>query len=406
MLKSILSLAILLAVAAPVSADGGATNSAWMDIDHLIDAAIADHTAPGVVLFAGNKDGVLHEYVAGRHTYDANSPKVTRDSIFDMASVSKLAGTGTATLVLMGDDKLSSTTLVPQILPGFEANGKGDVAILDLARHTSGLKAYESSKNVEKTRPEGMSHADALVAAYSNLVPSNPPHTKVVYSCLNFQLLARVNETVAGRRQEDLLRERVYGPLGMKDTGYLLTPEQKSRTLPSQEGIAPGTVHDPLASYHGSEVHCPGNAGLFSTGPDMARYCLMVLNRGELDGKRILKKDLLEWSFQRQTTPEMGDGRGFIWDLWEAKPYVTDLNKQPGHQVVGHTGYTGTMVWIDLYTEHWFVLLTNRTWPDDSKESSAAIAALRKGVADRILRMQPEYADYFAKQDAEPSAGN
>jgi CubicO group peptidase (beta-lactamase class C family) len=403
MLKWILPTAILCSAVSMASAEELSRGVAWQELDTLVADAVTSHTAPGAYLVVGNKEGVLHEYFAGRHTYDPASPAVTPDTIFDLASLSKLVGTGTSALVLMTDGKLAATTPVSSILPGFEANGKESVTVLDLGRHTSGLKAYENSTKVEAARAPSVSHPDALIAAYCALPLANPPHGKVVYSCLNFQLLARVNETVAGRRQESLLRERIFGPLGMKDTGYLLTDEQLTRTMPTQEGVAPGTTHDPLARYHGSVEHCPGNAGLFSTGPDLAKFCLMMINRGEWDGKRYLDRDLVEWSFNRHTDPEKGDGRGFIWDLWEAKPYVTGLNKEQGRRIVGHTGYTGTMIWIDLYTNTWFVLLTNRTWPDDGKEGSTAIAALRKGVADKVLRMQPEYAEWFAEVDSAPT---
>ena len=370
--------------------------SDWKSIDDLVSAAVADHTAPGAVLVVGNRDGILHEFATGRHTYDENSPAVTIDSLFDLASMTKVVATGTATMLLMGDDKLTSATLVSSVIKGFEANGKETVSILDLATHRSGLKAYENHARVEKTRAPETSACDALITTYASLETSHDPHGKVVYSCLNMQILARVNETIIGERQDAFLAKRVFGPLGMKDTGYELTEEQLARTLPTQRGVEVGAIHDPLARYHAVGEHAPGNAGLFSTGRDLARYCLMIQNGGRWEGRQIIDPAILKWSFGRKTAEGMGDARGFAWDLWEAKPYVTELNREPGREIVGHTGYTGTMIWLDQYTGAWFVLLTNRTWPDDSEEGGKKIAALRKAVADAVLHRQPEYAAYFA----------
>ena len=190
----------------------------------------------------------------------------------------------------------------------------------------------------------------------------------------------------------------------MKDTGYTLTPEQKERCAPTilkKDGTPlVGEVHDPLANYYGSKDHCPGNAGLYSTGPDLARFLAMVAGRGELDGRRILKADTVEAMTRDQTPAAVKSMRGLGWDIYEDEPYVTDFNKDDAKRVVGHTGYTGTLIWLDKNTGAWVVFLTNRTFPDDASKPRGApsISSARKAVCDTVLRAQPEYQEWFAKK--------
>jgi CubicO group peptidase (beta-lactamase class C family) len=303
--------------------------------------------------------------------------------------LSKAVATTSAALLLIEEGRLSPDDPVSRYIAGFSANGKEGVTIRALATHVSGLKAYEDFRVVDEAKEPHVAPPDALIRHYANLPVTHPPHGKVVYSCLNLQILARVNETILGRTQDEVLKERVFEPLGMSNTTYFLSPEQLTRTAPSQRGVAMGLIHDPLARYHGTATHCPGNAGLFSTGPDLAAFCLMLVNGGRWKDQQVFKTSTLAAAFAVQTATDSGDLRGFGWDVWDSEPFAPPGRPEGAPRPVGHTGYTGTLLWVDPHTGSWVVLLTNRTWPDDSQVSSSRIGTLRRGVVQRVASMLP-----------------
>jgi CubicO group peptidase (beta-lactamase class C family) len=366
-----------------------------------IEASIEQEIIPGAAFIAGRGQEIVYRGTWGRLTYDQESPAVTLDTLYDLASVSKVVGTGTSTMILWSQGRITPDTTVGSIVPEFVSNDKGSVTVLQLATHTSGLKAYESRDRIERERKPEESTADATVRVIANLPTVNPPGTKVVYSCLNFLMLARVNETVAGQSQEEFLTAQLLQPAGMHDTHYLVPADKLERLAPSAAAVATGSVHDPLARYHGSGSHCPGNAGLFSTANDLAKFLMLIENKGRVGDQQLIAPEVLVASFRNLTSNATGDGRGFAWDVMEETPYVTELNRATGSQIVAHTGYTGTMIWLDLYSRAWFVLLSNRTYPNESPNSRLGITRLRKLAAEITLRAQPEYRQYFQTQDDE-----
>lgn len=380
-------------------------------LDLVVDEGLQAKVFPGAVLIVGQPGKVLWAKAYGHTTYDEAAPSMTLDSIFDLASVSKVIGTTSAALKLMDEGKLSPDDAVSRYIPGFDSNGKEGDTVRDLMTHVSGLKAYESKDVVEKERTEGELTSDALITHYAALKASYPPRSKVVYSCLNFQTTARVTENITGERMEAFLKREVYGPLGMKDTVYTLSPDQLRRAVPTLKkddgSVLLGKVHDPLASYHGFEEHCPGNAGLFASPRNVARYMEMIANGGELAGVRIYSKDILDKAMAIQTPPAVDEQRGLGWDIYENPPWLTGLNKTPDSYVVGHTGYTGTLIWLDKKTKTYVVFFTNRVYPDDrtAPEGKPSITTVRKNVCDAVLRSQPVYAAWFAEQDAKKESG-
>lgn len=368
--------------------------------DSIIESGIAEKHFPGAVLVIGRKDKVLYEKAYGHYTYETSSSKMTMDTLFDMASVSKVVGTATTAMALVEAGELDIDKPVSTYIEGFEANGKEGVRPRDLMTHTSGLKSYDSVDEARKYEIDGKNSADALIARISSLKLSNPTGTTTTYSCLNMLTQARVNENILGSRQDDFLTTRVYKPIGMVDTTYRPTEEQLRRTAPTvakPDGTdLVGKVHDPLASYYSPEVHCPGNAGVFSSGPDMAKFCEMTAGMGNYRGKQIFRPDTILKMTSIQTPKELSNVRGLGWDIYPAEPYATPANNQDGKRAIAHTGYTGTMVWIDMNTGAYMVLLTNRTYPDDNKRSSQGVSKARREIIDLILRAQPEYAEHFA----------
>jgi CubicO group peptidase (beta-lactamase class C family) len=387
---------------AAVAHDTGATSAAmnFTSIDSIVQAGIDKKQYPGAVLVIGRKSDVLYQKAYGRHTFEPDAKPMTIDTLFDLASVTKVVATASTAMALVEDGKINLDATVGQYLDGFSTGGKESARVRDLLTHVSGLKAYDSVANAEKMRTTGVSSADALLMRIASLPASNAPRTTTTYSCLNMLTQARVNENVLGGRQDDYITSRLYSRLGMKDTTYLPTDEQLERTAPSVRkadgsGLI-GKVHDPLASYHSPDDHCPGNAGLFSTAPDLARFCEMTVQEGKFKGQQVYKPETIRMMTAIQTPPELSNVRGLGWDIYPRPPYSTPLNNVDGKRVVAHTGYTGTMLWLDMNTGAYMVFLTNRTYPDDSSESGRGVSRARREIIEMILRSQPEYQEYFA----------
>ncbi|BCW98143.1 MAG: hypothetical protein KatS3mg024_0970 [Armatimonadota bacterium] len=356
----------------------------------LIENAILEGAFPGAALVVGQGDRILFARGFGTLTGEPGSPPVTLDTVYDLASVTKVVGTSTAAMLLLEDGRLRLDDRVADFIPGFGTAGKDTVTVQDLLTHTSGLKAYETWQHVEEKRRPGEPPADALLRHYAGLPVSYPPRTRIRYSCLNMQVLARVVENAAGERMEDLLVRRVYLPLGMGNTCYTLNSrliERSAPTLRLPDGsLLKGTVHDPLARYHGAAGHSPGNAGLFSTARDLSRFCRMILRGGELDGIRVMKPGTVHRMTSNLAPSATGETRGLGWGIYGPGPYASALNGADDSRAIGHTGYTGTFLWLDKRTKAYVVLLTNRTFPDekDQPEGKPSFFSVREQVVKTV----------------------
>lgn len=402
---AVVAVALCIPMTLSAKSEKPTSGSLGQQLDAIVERGIENKVFPGAVLIVGQPGKVLYSKTYGNLTYDTVTLPMKMDTIFDLASCSKVVGTATAAMVLYDQHKISLDDLVSKYIPDFGTGGKENDTLRDLMTHVSGLKAYESSANAEKIRKPGDTTADAMIRLIASLKASYPPRSKVTYSCLNMQTEARVNETVLGGRMDDFLVKNVYGPLGMKDTRYKLTAEQKARCAPTQrkkDGTPiVGETHDPIANYHSAEDHCPGNAGLFSTGPDLAKFCEMYLRQGRVGNRQILSEATVTTMTAVQTPPGINDERAIGWDVYTTAPYCTKLNKKDGSRIIGHTGYTGTMILLDQLSKTYMVFLTNRTWPDDSDASGKGTTAARKAIWDAILRSRPEYRAIYATKSGD-----
>lgn len=379
-------------------------------LDAIVEEGIEAGLYPGASLVVGSPGGVLHSKGYGTLTWEADSPPVRPDTLYDLASVSKVVATATAAWLLMEEGRLHPDDRVSKYVPAFAANGKGEVTVRDLMTHVSGLKAYEDPARVEAGRLPGETRAAALIRHHATLPRAYETREDYAYSCLNFQTLAHIVELIIGGRMEDLLRERVYAPLGMHDTTFLPSESQWRRAAPAgrgEAGMPLREVHDPLARYHGSAISCPGNAGLFSTAADLARYCDMILRGGILGDRRVLRSETVREATRRQTPANIPTARGLGFDLFEAAPFITPINREDGSRVVGHLGYTGTMIWIDMESRVYMVFLTNRTLSRNGRADAEppAIDSIRGRLCDVILRSRPEYHLWFHEADAVAGGG-
>ncbi len=407
------SAVLFLAIGSEVSAESRKTTSGTESLAHvdaIVQEGIDEKCYPGAVLIIGRNDDVLYQKAYGRHTFEPDAKPMTLNTLFDLASVTKVVATASTAMALVEEGKLQLDAPVTQYIDSFGTGGKEAVKVRHLLTHVSGLKAYDSPANAEKLRTNGLSSADALISRIASLPASNPPGTTTTYSCLNMLTQARVNENILGGRQDDYATTRIYSPLEMVDTTYRPTKEQLNRTAPSirkddGSGLV-GSVHDPLANYHSVEHHCPGNAGLFSTAVDLAHFCEMTAGEGSYHGKQVYKPETIRQMTAIQTPKELSNVRGLGWDIYPKPPYATPFNNVDGKRVVAHTGYTGTMLWVDMNTGAYMVFLTNRTYPDDSRKSSSGVAKARREIIDTILRNQPEYSNYFASLPEDRSSAD
>lgn len=362
-------------------------------LDAIIEKGIAEQRFPGAVLLVRQRGRTLYSRAFGRHTYDPESPPMRMDTIFDLASCTKVAAGTPAALLMVEEGKLNLDEPVAVRWPDFAANGKREVTLRDLLTHVSGLKAYESFATVEKGRRPEETHAQALYRRYAALPMAYPHRSKVVYSCLNLQSVAALVQSVAGETLEDMLRGRIWAPLGMKDTTYRPTGRRLARCAPTAIGNdgAPvrGIVHDPLAAYHGSETLCPGNAGLFSTAGDLARYAEMILGDGVRRGRRVLRPESIRLMTSVQTPPGVTTLRSVGWGVYDKPPFTQPGPWDEARRTIGHTGYTGTWMWLEPGSGACIILLTNRVFPSPATRGGEgpSIDGIRAAVAREVLAL-------------------
>lgn len=371
---ALLVLSLLYADAAPVMDD-----AARAKIDKAAEDSIAKHVTPSCCIVIGTKDEVLFAKAYGHFTYDVNSPPATLDTIYDMASCSKAVGTATATALLLQDGKLKLEDPVAKYLPSWDRDDRKTITVRNLITHTSGLAAYTSADKAEAGRTADETHADALIKYIAALPLKYQTNEGHLYACLNFLTLARVNEEAAGVSQETLLRRRVFRPLGMTNSGYYLSDARKTLCAPTSiAGDSQGNVHDPLANYYRDGYHCPGNAGLFTTGNDLAKFCRMMLS----DGKQTFTPRTVDMFFTNQILDQPKESWGLGWGISTNRPYPASVVIGPKTVTISHSGYTGSSVEIDRYSGTFTVILTNRVYPDDSTNVGPLRGAVRQAVID------------------------
>jgi CubicO group peptidase (beta-lactamase class C family) len=304
------------------------------------------------------------------------------DMIFDLASVTKPVATATAVMILVekGEIRLWDRVdvYVPEFTPWYGEKGLAGepVRLYHLLTHTSGLPPYTDAKEAAKKLGDPCSTAD-LARLIAELPKESPAGTTFVYSCLNYITLAHIVQKVTGRSLADVTAEEIFKPLGMTRTFYRPSESCWGDCVPTEviEGLPlRGVVHDPLARLQGG---VSGNAGLFSTADDLAIFAQMLLNGGEANGVRVLSP--LTVRRMTEIYPKVGAaGRGLGWDL--ETDYSTVRGDLFGPASYGHSGYTGTSIWIDPETRTAVVFLTNRVHPDDKGD----IIALRSKVANVV----------------------
>ena len=378
-----------------------AAQSRWDAIAPLVDAAIAQHELPGAVILVGYGDAVVYQRALGRRAVEPAAEAMTEDTIFDLASLTKVVATTTSVMQLVEEGRVRLRDPVARFIPAFAARGKEAITIQQLLTHTSGLAP-------DLPLEEEFHGAEEAIRRASELAPASPPGEKFVYSDINFFLLGDIVRRVSGQRLDEYVAAHLFGPLRMTDTRFLppeswrprIAPTERCRPLswPCAAGGATvpflrGIVHDPTARRMDGVA---GHAGLFSTAADLSRFCRMLLHGGELDGVRVLSPAAVDRMTSAATPAAMKDVRGLGWDI--DTTYSSNRGDLfPIGASFGHTGFTGTSLWIDRKSGGYVVFLSNRVHPDGKGD----VTALRGRVATiAAAALSERSAQAFAPRDA------
>jgi CubicO group peptidase (beta-lactamase class C family) len=318
-------------------------------IDHLLEGAISRGLIAGGVVLVGNRNGVLLERAYGRTSAFPDARPMTVDAIFDIASLTKVVATTPAVLKLAEEGKVSLVDPVVRWFPEFAGKGKDELLVLNLLTHTSGLDDFPLS---------AVNPLQSAVEGAASQVVKGGIGIRFKYADINFILLGEMVRRVTGVGLDAFTASRFFTPLEMKDTAF--NPERGkfercSATLLSDRTPLVGQAQDYLARQLGGVA---GHAGVFSTAYDLSRFCRMILNEGEFGGREVLSPRAV----RQMTAPYFSRGgsvvRGLGWDI--ASPYSSPRGSGFSEVSFGHTGYSGSSIWIDPATDLFVVLLTSR----------------------------------------------
>ena len=357
-------LSVLIAVLAGPAAAWEAADR----LDAVLDEAIADGITPGAVLIVGRRDEILHRKAYGHRSLEPERETMTLDTIFDCASLTKVMATAPAVMQLIEQGKLRLNDRLTKHLPDF-ARGESDIRIVDLLTHFSGLRPDVDLE------PEWSGYETGIALAYRE-TPIAPLRSRFIYSDINYLLLAEVVRKLSEQPLDRYAAKHVFEPLGMSETRFRPPAALQPRIAPTEKlpggAILRGVVHDPTTRYMGGVA---GHAGVFSTADDLSRFARMMLNHGRLGDARVLSPLSVLKMTTPQSPPDHPAVRGLGWDL--DSPYASPRGDLWPLGSFGHTGFTGTSLWIDPFTETYVVLMTNRVHP----AVATSVVDLRSKVA-------------------------
>ncbi|APW63939.1 exo-beta-N-acetylmuramidase NamZ domain-containing protein [Paludisphaera borealis] len=346
-------------------------------LDAAVEAALAQAKLPGAVVLVGRGDRIGYVKAFGRRAVQPAEQPMTRDTIFDMASLTKPVATATSVMILIDEGKIRLSDRLIKFLPEFDNHGKGQITIEHLLRHRAGLMPDNAIGDYKDGPEEAWKKLAALSLDFR-------PGERFVYSDVGFEILGRLVEKVSGQTLDQFARERIYQPAGMTDAHFRPTAGDASK-WPNVDRIAPtepaepgqpvlrGAVHDPRSRALGGVA---GHAGLFATADDLSALARTLLNKGVApSGKRILSPLAVRMMLDTGDTPP-SQRRGLGWDV--ETDFSSPRGELFGPSSFGHTGFTGTSIWIDPETRAYVIILTSRLHPDNKAGSTTP---LRRMVA-------------------------
>lgn len=378
-------------------------------MDQVIGDAIAQHELPGAVVLVGRKGRTVWRRAYGQRALEPVREPMTTDTIFDLASLTKVVATATSIMILIERGKVRLSDPLSKFIPEIKGEGREAVTVELLLTHRAG---YAPDFDLR----ERWTGYDEAIKQLVREPLRSPPGAKFVYSDIGYIALGEVVRRASGRPLDEFARRNIFVPLGMLDTGFRPNPVQRKRVAPTEtrrgqlsylgdtnENAGPegetwlrGEVHDPTAYRMGGVA---GHAGLFSTADDLAIYCQMILNGGRYGRARILSP----LSIAEMTRPHLvstaGWSRGLGWDINTSR----SINRGDLFPLgsFGHTGFTGTSLWLDPVSRMFVVFLSNRVHPNGKgdvgalrgKVSSIAAGAIMDVAA--VSRARVQWSRYY-----------
>ena len=362
-----------------------------------VEAAMKQGKLPGAVIEVGHDGRIVYRRAIGYRRLVPRKLPVQMNTMYDMASCTKIVATTTAIMQLFQEGKIRLDDPVSEYWPEFGANGKENITVRELMTHYSGMPP-------DLDLSYDWSGYDTAMQLIVDTAPIVPPGTRFIYSDINFETLGELVHRISGEPLNVYCERHIFKPLGMTSTMFLPPASLRYRIAPTQHingttgPILWGEVHDPTARRMGGVA---GHAGLFSDAHDLAIFCQMLLNGGIYHGVRILNRLTVEKMTTPQTPVDKMAVRGLGWDI--ASPFSSNRGQLFPVGSFGHTGFTGPSIWIDPVTRTYVVFLSNRVHPNGTGDVVAlrsridtAIAAALGPVSDQeILNSHKSLTGYY-----------
>jgi CubicO group peptidase (beta-lactamase class C family) len=350
-------------------------------IDDIVRSGITRGVYPGAVVVVGRADQVLLARGYGHFTWKSDSPVPDADgTLWDIASLTKVVATASSIMVLVDEGRLDLDAPVARYLPRFQGDRKDQVTVRMLLNHTSGMRSYVQFFKLAQDRDE------AIDLLYREPL-QRAPDTKAVYSDLNAMLLGLVVEEISREPLDQFARREVFLPVSMDNTRFVLSRSQRDLAVPTgrwRGHPVGGVVNDQNAVILGGVA---GHAGVFSTGTDLARYASWWLKRGYGASGPVVGSATMEAFLSR--TPSSGS-RLLGWDTRDPEyPPPSVFGELLSPSAFGHTGWTGTELWIDPERDLFLVFLTNRSYAPKVSHSISALRRVRAELSEAVVRAVP-----------------
>ena len=341
-------------------------------VDQQMERAVQDGLIPGAVVVIGHNGQIVYQKAYGSRALIPQREPMTLDTMFDAASLTKVIATTPSIMRLFEQGQIRLNDPVTKYLPEFQG-GRSEITIRNLMTHFSGLRPDLDLKPAWSGYETGIQRA--LIDK-----PAGPPGVRFVYSDINFILLGEIVHRLTGKMLSEYASENFYQPLGMRETMFLPPASLRPRIAPTE--INPttgqplrGEVHDDTARYMGGVA---GHAGVFTTAADLARFAQMMLDKGEGNGVRLFSAATVEKFTAPQSPPDQPILRGLGWDI--DSTYSSNRGELFPIGSYGHTGFTGTSIWIDPYSHSYLIILTNVVHP----HRGHSLTSLRSRVATLV----------------------
>ncbi len=347
-------------------------------LDSVINDSIQNHEIPGAVLLVGHNGRVIYRKAYGQRSLEPARSAMTVETIFDIASLTKVVATNTAIMQLVDQGKVRLNDPVVKYIPEFGQNGKADITVRDLMTHYSGLEPDFD------LNPPWTGRNAAYSLAFSS-TPIAPPETRFIYSDINFIVLGIIVERVSGIALDSYCGQNIFAPLGMAHTRFRPPADWLPQIAPTEYDehgqMLHGVVHDPRARRMGGVA---GHAGLFSTADDLAKFAQALLD----GGGPVLSPSAVQKMTSPQQPANASTLRGLGWDI--DSPLSSNRGEFLPVGSFGHTGFTGTSMWIDPSSSTYIILLANAVHPRGQGTAISLRAKVATAVAAAIPLTTPE----------------